>query len=157
MGFISDKFRSGRLHEMYKIRTWNCGTISAFPWRQKENLKNLCRVVPSECLVTSSWNIHIWGSDSVVDETEIKITMPQISLNTRDFSSVKLPIQGMTHSHRYCRQKIAPADFKLSPPSPEIRTNICTVAMLLFAFYKKSSSTKFALRSMAPHNFRALN
>jgi hypothetical protein len=37
----------------------------------------------------------------------MKITIPEISLNTHDFSSGRLPTQSMTHPHRHFRHKIS--------------------------------------------------
>jgi hypothetical protein len=88
-------------------------------------------------------------SDGDVDKTELKTAMPQISLNAEDLSSLSLPVPSMTYSQRCCRQTSAPSVFKLSPPSPVIEQ--------IFVGSSCCSSTKFALRSIAPHHVKALN
>jgi len=44
MKLVTNKFKSGGLHEKHVVATWNVGThLSAFAYRQRETKKNLCR------------------------------------------------------------------------------------------------------------------
>jgi len=36
MKLVTDKFKSGGLHEKHVVATWNLGTISAFVFRHRE-------------------------------------------------------------------------------------------------------------------------
>ena len=43
MNLVTNKFKSGGLHEKHLVATWNLGAISAFAYRHRETKKNLCR------------------------------------------------------------------------------------------------------------------
>jgi len=43
MKLVTNKFKSGGLHEKHVVATWNLETISAFDYRHREATQNLCR------------------------------------------------------------------------------------------------------------------
>ena len=43
MKLVTNKFKSGGLHEKHVVATWNLGNHSAFASRNRETKKNLCR------------------------------------------------------------------------------------------------------------------
>ena len=44
MKLVTNKFKSGGLHEKHVVATWNVGNhLSAFAYRHRETKKNLCR------------------------------------------------------------------------------------------------------------------
>ena len=44
MKLVTNKFKSGGLHEKHVVATWNVGNhLSAFAYRHRETKKNLCQ------------------------------------------------------------------------------------------------------------------
>ena len=43
MKLVTNKFKSGGLHEKHVVATWNVGKVSAFAYRHRETENNLCR------------------------------------------------------------------------------------------------------------------
>jgi len=44
MKLVTNKFKSGGLHEEHVVATWNVGNhLSVFAYRHRETKKNLCR------------------------------------------------------------------------------------------------------------------
>jgi len=50
MKLVTNKFKSGGLHEKHVVELGILGTISAFAYRHRETKKNMCRGVRSQDL-----------------------------------------------------------------------------------------------------------